>query len=132
MDIFNEFATDTKKEEEGRWVDYDDKTAFLIARSGNKNFARVFTRAYNQNKSLLNSKNDTAEAKANEVLAEVMAETILLGWKGPVKLKGEELAYSAQNAKKLLVIKDFRAWVQGHADDFSGFKAAEEAEEAKN
>ncbi len=62
MDLDKEFATDEKLEVEGRWVPYDDKTSFKIARSGNKHYSRLFSRLVNQHKIQLGQKGDTAEA----------------------------------------------------------------------
>jgi len=61
-----------------------------------------------------------------------MSKTILLGWKGEIKLKGEALEYSVDNAKKLLAVKDFRRYITTLSEDFESFKAEQEADEAKN
>lgn len=133
MDLFSTFATDEKLEIEGRWVPFDTNTSFKIARSYNKHFSRLFTRLYNANKVAIQSKGEQAEALADKVMCEVMAKTILLDWKGPVKIKGEDLgAYSVEGAQKALALKGFREWIQNQADDVSSYKVEQDAEDAKN
>ena len=133
MDFFSEFASDEKLEIEGRWVDYNPEIKFKIARSGNKHFGRIFTREYNKNKVLIESKSDAGEEKSNEVMARVFAKTILVGWEGPVKFQGKDYsAYSEDKAFEMLKLKEFRRWVASHAEDFEAYKALQEQDEAKN
>lgn len=133
MDIYSHFGTDEKLEIEGRWVEFDDKTSFKIARANNKAFARLFTREYERNRIALTSKGENAEKAAEKLMIDTMAKTILVDWKGPVKLQGEDLSvYSEDNAKLVLAHKEFRKWVQAQADDFEAYKAVQADEEAKN
>lgn len=127
MDIFDTFATDEKLEIEGRWVDFNTKTKFKIARMNNVHYNRIFMRLYNKNKLVLDGKGKEAKAKSDEVMAEAFAAAILLDWAGPVKLKGEDLgAYSKEAAQKALKIEAFRVWVGEQAGDFQAFKAVQE------
>ena len=133
MDLFKTFATDEKLEVEGRWVPFDSKTSFKIARAYNKHFNRLFQRMYDANKHALKAKGPEAEALADSIMCEVMAKTILVDWKGPVLIKGEDLgAYSAAGAQKALQIKEFRAWVNAQADDTAAFKVEQDEEDEKN
>lgn len=133
MDLFTEFATNENLEVEGRWVPLNKETSFKIARYGNKNFSRLFSRLYGKNKMVIDGKGEAAEAKADEVMVEVLAKTILVDWKGPVKIQGVDLGeYSVEGAKKALALKEFRNWVRTQADDFEAYKAAQEEEDAKN
>jgi ssDNA-specific exonuclease RecJ len=128
-DFFKQFASDEKMEIEGRWVDHDTETSFLVARSGNKHFNRLFSKLYQKNKVVLESKGDAAEAKSDEIMVETFAKTILLGWKGKVEFNGHDLPYSVENAKKLLALKDFRRVIASYADDFDSFKAVQDADQ---
>lgn len=133
MDLFSTFATDEKLEIEGRWVPFDGETSFKVARSYNKHFSRLFQRLYNANKVAIQAKGEQAETLADNVMCETMAKTILLDWKGPVKIKGEDLgAYSVASAQKALKLKGFREWVQAQADDVAAYKAEQDSEDAKN
>lgn len=128
-DFFKQFASDEKMEIEGRWVEHDTETSFLVARSGNKHFNRLFSKLYQKNKVVLESKGDAAEAKSDEIMVETFAKTILLGWKGKVEFNGQDLPYNVENAKKLLALKDFRRLIGAYADDFDAFKAVQDADQ---
>ena len=134
IDLFAAFATDTKAEEVGisTTVPGAGDTEFLVARAGNSEYTRKLQRLVKQNRTLLDSKGKQAEAKSDEILIDVMATTILLGWKGTINYRGEALAYSLENAKKLLALKEFRAAVSKVADDFETFRAVKEEEDSKN
>jgi hypothetical protein len=133
MDLFDTFATDEKLELEGRWVPFNDKTSFKIARAYNKHFARMFQREYKANRIAIEAKGEAAEKLAEDVMCRVMAKTILLDWKGPVSIKGEDLGnYTVEGAAKALALKEFRAWIQERADDTAAFKAVQDEEDAKN
>lgn len=145
MDIFAKFATDPKLELEGTWVaigtptktlengDPDPESApqILVARSGNKRHGRIVSKLYDANRTLLEGKDEAADAKGDEITIESMAKSILLDWKH-LEFKGESLIYSYENAKKLLSVKDFRDLVMKHATDFTKFKLMKDQEDAKN
>lgn len=130
MDIFATYAADETKEQDGVWHDIGD-SSFLIARSGNAKYSKHLSRAYEKNQKALERKDDGADKLAEKLLTETLAHTVLLGWKN-VTFKGEQLEYSIENAAMLLSIKDFRKQIVGLAEDFSHYKAVQEAETEKN
>lgn len=129
-DLFDAFATNEKLEVEGRWVDYGDMS-FLIARAGNKQYARLFTKLYDKNRAALQSKGDAAEAVAEKLLIDTMSKTVLLDWKN-VKFQKAELPYSEENAKKMLAMTQFRLWVLKQSEDAEAYKAVQAQEDEKN
>lgn len=132
MDIFKTFGTDEAKENEGVWCEIGSGTKLLVARSGNRKYTRMLAKLVEQNQRALDTKDDAADQLSDQILIDVMAQTILLGWEG-VEFKGTKaLPYSAENAKKLLAVKDFRKLVAKLADDFDNFRAAEEQELGKS
>ena len=131
LDIFAQFATDETKEEDGIWVDIGDDSEILVARAGNKKYGKMISKEYEKHKKLLDLKNEASEKKSEEVMIDVLAKTILLGWKN-IMFKGEELPYSLDNAKMLLAVKDFRKLVAQYADDTEQYKVAVQEEVAKN
>ncbi len=133
MDLFAEFATDATSEEDGVWVPYGE-TEFLIAMWGNRKYRARFVKLYKPHEKLLKSGSAAAETKSNEILADVMAHTILLGWKGKLVVEkgGEPVEYSVYAAKKALSLPKFREVITELAEDFNTFKAVKEAEDAKN
>lgn len=127
LDLFDAFATDTAREEEGSWVDYAPNVSFLIARSNNKGYSRALTKKFERNKLTLETKGQAAEDLAENIIVEVMAQHILLGWKGEFNWKGKPVGeYSVERAKEMLNVKDFRRWVVSKAEDFERFKLAQD------
>lgn len=133
MDFYKAFATDTELETSGRWVQFDGKTSFKIAREGNAKFSAAFQAEYQKNRAALSTKDDSSEAVAETLMVRVMAKTILVDWSGPVVFNGEDLgAYSREGAEKLLALKEFRAWVSQQAGDMASYKKFRDAEDEKN
>lgn len=138
IDFKTEFGVDAKRELDGTWVNYSGDTEFLIARSRNKNFSRMFARKYAKNKALLDgvkptdtdAKLDIADARADQIMIECYADTILLGWKN-VDFGGKSLEYSTANAVMLLSDKEFRKYIEEQSADIGNFKSAEAAEDEK-
>lgn len=128
LDIFAEFAVD----DGGVWVPYAGDVEFLIARANNAKFRRRISYFYEKHRRLLDGKGEAAEAKSNEIVATVMAETILLGWKGKVKFQGQVLEYSKPNAEKLLAVAPFREWVSKMANDEHAYKIVKDEEDKEN
>lgn len=147
MDIFAKFATDPNLELEGTWKaigpatrtkddgspDPDSAPQILVARSGNKRHGRIISRLYKSNQTVLDGQDDMAEQKGEEITIDAMSQSILLGWKN-LSFKGEKLpdGYDRATAKKLLAVKDFRALVTRHAEDFKNFSVTQEDADAKN
>ena len=114
MDIAKAFATNPKKEVEGVWVQGPDGAEFLIARMGNESFKKLSQELAKPHRRLIQlGKLD--DKVVQEITAEVMARTILLGWKG-VKEGGKAIEYSPETAKRwLLAYKDFAEFISGTA-----------------
>lgn len=130
-DIFNDFATNLEAEKAGVWERYSDDVEFLIARNHNPAFDRLIVSLSNKHRRLLDSKTEAAQKKSEELIVEAMAKTILLGWRGEFNFGGSPIGdYDVEKAKKLLAIKDFRAWVSAIADDHERFKAVKDEEDA--
>ena len=130
LDIFAQFATDESLEDNGAWFEIGGGASVLVARSGNRKYAKMLTKEVERNKKVLDLNDDAADKKSEEIMIAVIAETILLGWKD-VSFKGEALEYSIPNAKKLLAVKDFRKAIGQFADDVSAFKFKEEVEQGE-
>ena len=150
MDIFDQYAADPNKEVNGVWItigqtkDTPPKPIKLkIARSGNKRHGKIMSALWESNKSTLEGKDEAAEAKGEEIVIEAAAKGILLGWKNATFKKAklpdagdegdtitpeERLKF----ARDMLAVKDFRAMVMRHADDFQKFKAVSDEADAGN
>jgi hypothetical protein len=134
VDLFAAFATDDVAEEQGVYtkVPGAGDTDFLVARSNNKSYNRIMAREVKKFKSLLDSKGEAADAKAEEIFIYVLARTVLLGWNGTILYKGEQMPYSRENAEKLLSHKDFRVALITVSDNLETFKKVKDAEDEGN
>lgn len=132
LDIFKQFAVDESKETEGAWISLTPETKLLVARAGNRNYARLLAKLVEQHRSQIDSNDEAVSEEVTEmIMTEVMAKSILLGWEG-VLYKGEELPYSPETAKQLLALKDFRKQVAQFADNFDNYRAQSEEATVKN
>lgn len=127
MDIIATFATDEKLEAEGKWFPLSKTAKVLVARSGNDNYLAALRKKMKEVQLDL-SAGEEAEKLADEVLIDVMAETLLLGWKG-ITEGGREVPYSRDQARTYLRIKDFRKKIAALADNFEAFRVQAEAEQ---
>lgn len=130
LDVFATYATDENAELNGVWQPHLD-SSLLIARAGNTRYLRVMSEKFEANQQLLDSKDEKAEALSNQLMAEIYAETILLGWKD-LGYQGKELAYSRENAVMILKHKDFRRVVANLADKIDAYRAKTEEAQVKN
>ena len=130
LDVFAQYATDETAELEGVWIPHGD-AKFLIARSGNRHYGKELSRLVEQNKVLLDAKDDAADKLSEQIMIDVLASTILLGWEG-VGFKGQPLTYTKENAMMLLGVKDFRRKVVEWSDDLTHFKAKLVEDQAGN
>ena len=130
LDIFEKFATDETAEVNGATVEFGG-TKFIIARAGNPKYSKLLTQLVDKNRAALDLKDDSADALSDRILVEVLATTVLLGWDN-LNYQGKPMAYSIENASKILSHKDFRREVVRMSEDLDHFRAKYEAEQEKN
>lgn len=130
FDIFTAFATDENLENNGTIFPLGADSSLLIARAGNRRYQRAITKAVERRKLELDSGGpEASDADANaaadvsdQIIVDVMAETVLLGWTN-LTFKGEDLGeYTTEKARKVLAVKDFRKHVSMLADKMEAFK----------
>jgi len=118
---FEKFATDEKLEEQGRWFPVGEGAQCLIARTGNTRYREMLRNKlgiYEQSLTQRLLDDDTAD----EMLIEVMAKTVLLGWKGFEEDK-VDVPYSVDAAIKYMTkYKDFRNFVARNADNMQAYR----------
>lgn len=128
MDIFAAFATDEKLEAEGKWFPLSKTAKIRVARSGNPKYVALL-RAKMKEAQLDLSSGEEADQLAEEVLIDVMSQTILTGWEGIKDSTGKVVPFSADAARTYLRLKDFRRKVDGLSQNFEAFRV--QAEEAQ-
>ena len=100
--IYEKFGTDKNLEREGVVLDYGDGLEIRIARAGGSN--AKFEKATQQKMRKFNQqlKHDLLEPEQmREVMREVLAETVVLSWKGVTDRAGKELPFSVANCIQL-------------------------------
>ena len=95
-----DFKTDKDKEKDGVWEDLGDGCSVLVARYGNQAMVNAYRRYPRVLRQRLESGQIDDDKSAN-VMAKVMADTILLDWKG-LKEDGKEVAYSKEECVRIL------------------------------
>lgn len=135
LDLFKEFATDLEAEVNGKWVKYAG-AEFLIARAYNKNFVDAFKQEVEKNKAKMDKlEGEEADDLSRQIFATVLADTILLDWKGDIGFKGHPMKYSKANAKAILSdksMRDFVEFISKESQDIDNFRAEIEKEQEKN
>lgn len=121
FDIFSAYATDENLENNGTKFPLGKGSSLLVARAGNRAYSKAITKAVESRRVELDAGDDTAAAVSDQIMIDVMAETILLGFTN-LSFKGEPIEYTLANAKKLLAVKDFRKMVAGLADNMDAYK----------
>jgi hypothetical protein len=130
LDIFKQFATDDSLENNGTWFEIGGGASLLVARNGNRKYARIISKLVEQHRKVLDLDDELSEKKNEEIMIEAMANALLLGWKN-IEYKGEKLEYSVENAKKLLAIRDFRSLVMRLSDDTNAYRLKEDEEQGE-
>lgn len=129
MDI-TRFRTEEDLEIEGVWVNLDSASRIKIARQGNPRYRTLFQKKLAPYRSAVRQ-GTLDEETAEQLLCEVMAETILLDWEG-IEEGGKEVLYSKKEAVRFLkTYKDFKDLVQQVSDEMEVFRQREDDEAGK-
>lgn len=140
MNPYQLFKMDSRHEQDGINIDYGD-FAIRIARAGgsNERYAKALSKKLRPYRRQM--QNDTMDNDvANKILAEVYADTVIVGWSS--KQFGEnaipdaqngELKYTRENVIQLLLdLPDLFRDIQEQATKFSNFRVEEIEEAEKN
>lgn len=100
--IYDKFGTDRKLEQEGITLDYGDGLELRIARAGGSNTKFEKAVQAKMRKFGLQAKHDLLDPdQMREVMREVLAETVVLGWNGVTNREGEALPFNRDNCIQL-------------------------------
>lgn len=118
------FDADLSAVDDGVWKKYEG-SEFLIAHISNMKFQRALSRLQQPHRRKLQE--GTLDPKVNQsIVCEAMAEGVLLGWRGVKTSKGDDVAFSKENA--LSVLKrdpGFRDWVTEVSTQMANFREEE-------
>jgi len=130
---FKEFTTDEVKELEGVWVyfDVEETQGVLIARAWNENFMKAF-RKFPRGFQTRARMGTISKKKDKEVWHKLLADTILLDWKG-VSDEGKVLKYDKKVVvEQLNKYKGLVTFVWEAANEESLYHEEQEEEDEKN
>jgi len=100
--IYEKFGTDKNLEREGVVLDYGDGLEIRIARAGGSNSKFEKSTQQKMRKFSQQLKHDLLEPEQmREVMREVLAETVVLSWKGVTDRAGKELPFNVANCIQL-------------------------------
>ena len=100
--IFELFDMDQTMEQQGVVINYYEYGKFKIARAGGSNTAYTqATKKYGKPFEKRSAKN-LSEDVATDMLLNIYADSIILGWEGVVWRDGKELPYTRDNVFKLM------------------------------
>lgn len=134
MSLYDHYGTDGNQERSGASVELYG-TVFKLARAGGQNKAyakslNVKTRSYRRGNKLATRLSDE---KSLEIMREVYAEAIVLGWDKVVDRDGNEMPYSRENCIKLLTdLPDLFDDIRAAAEERATFQHEVMEEEAGN
>lgn len=133
LDIFKEYAVDLKAETKGVWRQLGTAD-FLIARSDNEEYLKHVTESWDANREKIEKGGKAADKLSTKLMAEIIADTILLDWKN-VGFEGVEMPYSRDNVVKLFTdpsLRDFHNAILRLASEAAAYRVKEEEKETKN
>lgn len=134
MDL-SRFKTDTALEDEGVWTTIDAATdaEIRIARIGNRRYRETMARRLKPYRRALRA-GTLDESVTERITAEVLAETVLLDWRG-LTVGDEPLPYSRDKARDLLLdpaFRDFRDLVVELAGELDLYRERDLEDAEKN
>lgn len=98
---FSKFKTDSTKEEEGVWVDYESGFRVKIARIGNPKFKEFMLKKSKPHMRKLQSGNIDNDL-ADGLMKEAIARTILVDWEGLLDDQDQPIPFSQETALDLM------------------------------
>lgn len=135
MDL-NDVRIDPQKESEGTWIEIDNETSVKVARMFNPNYVSALEKVAKARNISVAQRNSliTGEARGGEeskgdrdALTRIIAETILLDWRG-LKINGKEIPYSPDKCFEVLSNPDyleFRRYILTASDNAENYRAEE-------
>lgn len=134
MSLYKNFKTDKSIETTGIELQYDDGVYIKIARAGgaNKRFQKTLERKARPYRRAIQTETFSPEL-AEEMLVEVYAESVILGWRGVKDEAGKKMEFSKENCIKLLTdLPDLFKDIQDQANKAALFRAVLQEDSSKN
>lgn len=135
MELNNIFGIDKVAAEDGKWFPVPGDSGdveFLIARINNPEWVRVTKELMKPYKGASRSRM-LGQKVRDEITIKAMARTILLGWRGDLRVDEKDFPYSVENAERMLTdYPDARDFVSDRSTDLDEYRIIEDEDTAKN
>lgn len=128
LSIEKKFATDLEASKDGVWHRIDEETQIKVAKARNENFKKRAFELFNENKIELFSKTGKfTDLDERKLMSQLIAETILLDWRGVKDQDGKEVKYTPEIGAQVLAnpeMGDFLELVQTCAENEEAYRKA--------
>lgn len=133
LDLFEIFSTNRESEEDGRWVQLNEKTGFKIRALNAKAVIDLREKLAKPYAQLVRAGLKIPEEKNEELSLRVIAGGVIADWRG-VKIGDQvDVPYSAEAAYTLIKkLPKLANWVAGVATDADNFREEVREDGAKN
>jgi len=124
MGTYDHFKRNEDREQHGIILDLGEVGKFKLARAGgsNKKYQQALERGMRPHRKSF-QQGTMGDEVANKVLLDAFIEAVLLGWSGVTDHAGKELAYTKDNARKLMNdLPDLFATLRDASSDMSLFR----------
>ena len=128
LSIEKKFATDLEASKDGVWHRIDEETQIKVAKARNENFKKRAYELFNENKIEMFSRTGKfTDLDERKLMSQLIAETILLDWKGVKDQDGKEVKYTPEIGAQVLAnpeMGDFLELVQTCAENEEAYRKA--------
>jgi hypothetical protein len=133
LDLFEIFSTNRESEEDGRWVQLNDKTGFKIRALNAKAVIDLREKLAKPYAQLVRAGLKIPEEKNEELSLRVIAGGVIADWRG-VKIGDQvDVPYSSEAAYALIKkLPKLANWVAGVATDADNFREEVREDGSKN
>lgn len=135
MGLYTRYGNNKSKELEGVWIEYPDGVRLLMKRAGGLNveYRKALTEKMEPHQRTLKLGQELADCVASGLLAQAMAETVILDWEGVTNAQGKPLPFTVENCVKVFTdLPEFFLQVRFDADNRAHFALDAQDEDAKN
>ena len=131
------YGQDLTKVNEGVWFDSSmiPGLSMKIAKVGNTEYEKLLRKLYKPYRKTLQKGKDLDTAITDKIMAEVIAKTIVLDWKGMPGENESEVPFSVEECQSLVLdpeLREFKEEILEFADDSARFELEMDEETEKN
>ncbi len=133
FDLFAAFSSNKTTEADGAWLDLTPKTGVKIRAFRAKPVSDLRDKLTQKYTQMLRVGMKIPDEQAEEIGLQVLAQAVIVDWKGIKNAEGVEVPYSAEEAYAILkALPDFASVVIAFSSDTQNFRDEVREDGAKN